>query len=396
MTRGPRLSLLVLVCAIELVDLSLLTALVPLLPGYADRFGFGASISGIVVAAFAVGNVLAALPAAALCGRLGTKHVTLAGLLLAAAGCVWLGLAETTTGLIGARLVQGAASATAWGAGVAWLVAETPTERRGRTLGITGAAAVAGMLAGPALGALAAEQGAVEVFVAYSAVVVLFALVAATQPAPVVTRQSWRALLAAARRPEIVFGFLVIFLAGAFLAAQSTIGPLALDALGWSAAGIGAVYMAGAVLEASGNPLLGHWLDRAGPARPTRAALISGAGLAASLALPWLERYWVYAVLVALSSAAFGFFFLPGLTSLSHGADAACLDYAYGISLASLSWAPGQMVGSLLAGGVAEAAGDSAAYAILAAATLLTVLALPRLVPTPDRGNGIADGHATR
>ncbi|MFN8185857.1 MAG: MFS transporter [Gaiellales bacterium] len=396
MPRQPRPGLVALVCAIEFVDLSLLSAISPLLPVYAERFGFETAESGLIVAAFGVGNLVAALPAAILCGKLGAKPVAIAGLALTAAGCVWLGFADSTFELVGARFVQGAASAIAWGAGLAWLVGETPSGRRGRILGITGACAVIGMLAGPALGALAAELGIARVFVAYSAAAATLAFLALFQPGTAASGQSWRVLLTAVRRPELIFGFWIIFLAGAFLAAQGAIGPLRLDALGWSATGIGAVYMVSAALEATGNPFLGHWLDRAGQARPTGVILAIATVAAAALAVPSLERYWPYAILIALSSAAFGFCFLPGLMSLSRGAEAADLDYAYGVSLASVSWGPGQVVGSLVAGTVAVAAGDAAAFGLLAAITFATLLVLPRLLPSTGSASTVSAGRPGR
>lgn len=380
MRRQPPLLLLALVCGVELVDLSLITAISPLLPRYAERFDFGASTSGQVVAAFAIGNLLAALPAAMLCGRFGGKPIVVAGCVLTAAGSVWLGLAGSTAELMAARIAQGTASATAWQAAIAWLAAATPPERRGRVLGISGAFAVAGTLAGPGLGALAAGAGITRVFVgvaAFSLVLASTALVLRGRPA---SRQTVRHLLAAARQPQLVLGFALILVAGSALAAQNAIAPLHLAELGLGATGIGAVYMVAGGIEAGVNPLLGRWLDLGRSRRgPVGGAIVAASVVSALLAVPWLDRTWPYAVLIAAMTVCFGLFFLPGLTSLAEGSDAAGLDHAYGFALTSLSWAPGQAIGSLVGGAIAETVGDEAAYLVIAAVAAAMLVVLPRL-----------------
>lgn len=381
MARKPPLRLLALVCAVELVDLSLISAISPLLPRYAERFDFGAGTSGRIVAAFAIGNLLMAVPAAMACGRVGAKRVAIVGLLGVAGGSVWLGVADSTVQLAAARFVQGLASSTAWGAAIAWLAHETPPERRGRTLGISGAFAIIGTLVGPGLGALAAAHGIALVFVAVSVAALVLAAWSALLPGASASRQTIGSLVRAVRAPQIIFGFWLIFTAGSFLAAQGAIGPLRLDVLGWGASGIGVIYMLGAGIEATMSPAIGHWIDRGRRIVPIAVALGLSTAAAAGLAIPALERHWPYAVLIGLSSTFFGLLFLPGLTSLADGAETLRLDHAYGFSLATLAWAPGQIVGSLIGGAVADVAGDPAAYGVFAALTMATLVALPRIAP---------------
>ena len=49
-------------------------------------------------------------------------------------------------------LVQGAADATVWGAGLAWLAARAPVERRGEVVGYAQVAATVGIITGPFVG----------------------------------------------------------------------------------------------------------------------------------------------------------------------------------------------------------------------------------------------------
>ena len=61
-----------------------------------------------------------------------------------AGATVGLALASSFPELIVARLLQGAADATVWGAGLAWLAARAPVERRGEVVGYAQVAATVG------------------------------------------------------------------------------------------------------------------------------------------------------------------------------------------------------------------------------------------------------------
>ena len=71
--RGLR-RLVAVCCLVLIADLALVQVLVPLLPYYADKLGFGPAESGRLVAAFAVGSLVAAIPAGMLCSRIGSRR----------------------------------------------------------------------------------------------------------------------------------------------------------------------------------------------------------------------------------------------------------------------------------------------------------------------------------
>ena len=84
--------------------------------------------------------------------------------------CVGFGFAGSAWTLGVSRLFQGIGSTLSWAGGFTWLVAVTPRERRGQTLGTAIGAAVFGAIFGPVLGGAAAVVGTRPTFVAVSVV----------------------------------------------------------------------------------------------------------------------------------------------------------------------------------------------------------------------------------
>ena len=163
--------------------------------------------------------------------------------------------------------------------------------------------------------------------------------------------------------PALIFGTLAV------------LGPLRLSALGVGAIGIGAVWLSAGALETLNNLLVvGRASDRHGPLVPIRAALIGT--IVGTVLLPWPQNKYVLAVLIVVSAVAFGSFYTPGMTMLTHAAEDRGLDYAYGFALLNLAWAPGQSIGSALGGAVAEATHDAVPYLTLALLALVTLVAL--------------------
>src|SRR5918999_3236977 len=174
--------LAVLVGAIILVETMFYAAITPLLPELAERLDLDKHGAGVLTGAYAAGTLLGSLPAGWLVARIGVKPTMLIGLgLLTASGLVFA-FADTIVLLDGARFAQGMAGACAWAAGMTWVAATTPRERRGAALGSVMAAAVFGVQLGPVLGALASWIGQEAAFASVVVFTALLGLWAWTMP----------------------------------------------------------------------------------------------------------------------------------------------------------------------------------------------------------------------
>jgi predicted MFS family arabinose efflux permease len=122
------------------------------------------------------------------------------------------------------------------------------------------------------------------------------------------------------------------------------------------------------------NLLLGRFSDRFGPLAPIRVALV--ATIVVACALPWPKERFLLAAVIVCAGLAFGAFYTPGMTLLTHAAEERGLDYGYAFALVNLAWAPGQTAGSALGGAVAERTTDAVPYLTLAGLALLTLAAL--------------------
>ncbi len=153
----PRLLLLVQV--LFLLESSLYSAVTPMLPHYAEAVGASKAQIGVLAAAYTAGLIPGALIGGWLATRIGVRPTTLIGLLIFAIALTAFGFAGSLPALDGLRAVQGIASGCIWGGALTWVIAATPTARRGEVLGSVLAAAIFGTLIGPVIGTIAVAVG---------------------------------------------------------------------------------------------------------------------------------------------------------------------------------------------------------------------------------------------
>jgi predicted MFS family arabinose efflux permease len=371
--------LLLLVGAIVFVDTMFYAALTPLLPEYADDLDLSKAGAGLLSAAYALGALAGGIPGGLSAARFGVRPTVLVGLLGMAVTTTVFGFAESIVALDLARFFQGFASSFSWTAGLAWLVAAAPPDRRGETIGAAMGAAIVGALFGPVLGGVASIVGTGPAFASVGVLAAALAVWAWRTPAfRPETPQPLRRLFEAAVDPRVAASIWFVVLPAFLFGTLNVLGPLRLDVLGLSALAIGATWLVAATFEALITPAVGRVSDRRGRLAPLRAGLLGGAVTTALL--PVIERGWLLAAVIVVAACAYSAFWAPAMSMLADRAEELGLDYAYGFALINLAWAPGAAAGAALGGAVARATTDGVVYGTLAALCMVTLLTLtPRL-----------------
>jgi MFS family permease len=375
--------LVLLLSAVVAVDTMFYTALAPLLPHFASRYGLGKGGAGVLAAMYAVGVLGASVPGGMAASRLGPKRAVLFGVALTAFASLGFGLAGDKWTLGAARLAQGIGSAFSWAGALAWLVSAAPPQRRGTLIGTTMGAAVFGALLGPVLGAIATVAGVRPTFIGISLVgLALWGWVAARPGTPAHPQP-----LSALRRadPRLLGALWLLVLPAFLFGALDVVAPLHLHARGWGGVAIGGVFFAAAALETALNPLLGRFTDRHGRTTPIRLTLLGSVGV--SLALAGATAPLLVAALLLVASIVYGAFFTPAMALVSDTAERNGIAQGLVFGVMNGAWAVGNVIGPAAGGALAQSAGDALSYLLLAAICLATLAVAsaysqPRLRPS--------------
>jgi MFS family permease len=362
--------LTVYVALLVMLDLALFSAIVPLLPQFAERLDLSKLQTGVLLGAYSAAVVVAAVPVGHLADRVGMRTVTIAGSLLMAAATAAFAVGDSYLVLVAARLAQGLASAVAWSAALGWLAGAVPENRRGTEIGYANAAATGGMVAGPILGgAVAGALGIRETFLIVASVSVLLAVWGAFQPdaPPAEHREpSMRpALRAAVSEPLITVSLIVIVLVALVGGTLQVLIPLHLGDAGVSQSTIGWLYAGGAVLGSVSIALTGRAGDRIGRLPVAQIDCIFLMAAVLVLVLPLGSA--AFATMLVLIAPILSVLYGVGYPMGADGADRAGLGHGLALGLVNLVWGVGAVVGPVAGGAVAGYAGDRVAYLLLAA-----------------------------
>jgi MFS family permease len=367
--------LVLLVSAIVLVDTVFFAAITPLLPFYSDRLGLSKSAAGVLAAAYPAGTLLFSIPAGWVATRVGVRATVIGGLALMASASVVFGFADDAWLLGTARFLQGVGSAFTWAGGLAWLVGNSPVDRRAEAIGTAFGAAIGGALLGPVLGAAARAAGTEVVFSAVAVLNVVLGTIAARMPVeragPAVG-----GVREALRDRRTLAGAAVVVLVGLFFGVLDVLVPLRLDELGAGGAAIGATFLVAGLVSAFASPLVGRWVDRRGPLKPLQLGLFAGAAFAA--VLPWPTAAIALSALVVATAPAVDVLWVPGMTLLSEGTERRGVDQAYAFALVNLAWASSTLAGAAGGSALADATSDALPYLALTAAFLVALYSLSR------------------
>jgi MFS family permease len=367
--------LLLFTSAVVFVDTLFYAALTPLLPHYVHTLHISKTGAGVLAAAYPAGTFFGAVPSGIVAARAGVKPTVVAGMSTVAVCTIVFGIGNQAWELDAARFLQGFAGAFSWTGALAWLVAGSPVEKRGSLIGRAFATAVAGALFGPVLGGVASVLGIGWTFGAIG--LASLGLAAAAALIPGQRRESPQGpdvLARALGDDRIQAAAWFVVLPALLFGALAVLAPLRLSHLGFGSVAIGAVFLCSAAVEGTNNVLVGHAIDRNG----TRGSLLyglAGSALVAAL-LPWPDDPYVLAVLVVCGGLAFGTFYTPGMTLLSHLSEERGVDQGYTFALVSLVWAPGQTLGAAGGGALAHATTDALTYLLLAAICAVTLIRL--------------------
>jgi MFS family permease len=367
--------LFALVATVILVDTMFLAAIVPLLPEYVEELGISKSAAGVLSAAYAAGTLLAALPAGWVAARIGVRRTMFIGLGLLGSSSIAFAFGNEIVVLDLARFVQGVGGAFAWTAGLAWLIAAAPNDRRGELIGSALAAAIAGLLLGPVLGSIATITSPEAVFSGVAVIATALAIWTAATPGP--ARPAPAPLLGTLRAimsPAIFVAFMLVALPSVLSGALDVLAPLRLDELGASGIAVGAVFLVAAAVEAVVSPGIGRFSDRRGRMRPIRAGL--GASCIAALLLPLPADIALLGAAIVVAVLAMSLIWTPAMALLSERTESAGIDIAFGTALVSLAWAGGQVVGGSALTALADATSDALAYALIAGALAVALAAM--------------------
>lgn len=392
--RARRLTALVML--LVTADLTLWSAVVPLLPHYRSALHLTTTQAGLVLAVFSAAVVVVAVPAGHVADRLGPKRVTAAGVAAMLLATVLLGVAQNLGELLVARTIQGAADAAVWTAGVAWVAAETPVARRGRVVAVVEGGATVGIILGPLVGGVVSSVlGIRGAFLASAAVLAVLVLWTLFEPAAELPSEPppglRRAVALSVRDPVIGAAVGMILLVSVVGATLQLLVPLYLAAHGVSRSGIGIVYTVAALLGTAATLVSGRLGDRIGRLTLAAAASVLLAATAVGLALSG-GRVAVIAITVA-GSGVMAVLYAVGYPLGADGADRAGLGHGVVLGVINLVWGVGAVVGPVAGSALSQATGDRVAYAVLALLCACSAVGLEaaRRIAAPAAAVGMID-----
>jgi MFS family permease len=343
-------------------------AMVPLAPTFAEEFGLSDVETGLILAAASLAALVFALPLGVLADRFGARRVTIASACLFAIATLGQGLAGDFPTLLGSRILFGIAFGALWGAGASWLSDSLTEERRAGALALATTVAGLGFTTGPVFAGVMADRydtGTPFLVIAGTAVAVTATLFITSPVAhATVPQQPLREVLRLARKNELVLaGIAIIVLIGLVGGGVNLLVPLQLRENGVSAAEIGLLFSIASAV---------YTVVSAGVARlGSRSATLQVGGYSALVV-----GLTIFLVLTSSSTeAAVAFVLLraPAWSTMdtiiyplaAAGAHRSAIGRGSVMGLVMLGWAAASTVGPLLAGVIAEAAGQRAAYAVM-------------------------------
>ncbi len=343
------------------------SAVIPLVPTYATRYGLSVFEAGLIVGAPAFAMLVLSLPVGLLSDRVGERAVTIAASALLTISALGQALAGSYAVLVASWTLFGVTSAIIYTASPAWLAAASPRRRRVAVLGGIAIAAGLGFMVGPAFAGLLSEHfgsGAPFLVVAGAAAVVTVGLV--LQPT---TR--------APREPHSASALGLMLFVGSFGGIVNLLVPLRLDGDGLGAGAIGIAFTASMALFVLTSGQIARLGDRVPLLAASGAAALA---LGVVLLIPVLAGSALPVIVFLVVRAPLWSVVSTISNPLSaHGAALAGVGTGFGLALMNLCWAAGNLGGPLAGGALAGVAGDRPVFALLGLTGVVTGVAVLRM-----------------
>jgi MFS transporter, DHA1 family, solute carrier family 18 (vesicular amine transporter), member 1/2 len=363
------------------MDYLIYGVLIPLTP-YSPAHATSEEELGLLYSSYAAG-VLVATPLFGWLGdRIGYRRLIICGVALSATALALFCFAPHFHVLLLARLLQGAASAASWIAGLA-LIAEHYPEKRVEMMGFALMGSTAGSLIGPVIGGSLYEVGGYTLpfavtgaLVAVDAALCLF-LLPPRQSRPAANSGIWSLLI----DRSVVVAATAVGLAAIGWGVVEPLLPPQLMRSGVAPWAIGLVFTIGSIAYGASAPLVG-WVSNRLPVR-----LLIAAGTAAmAVALPFLSLYRGAVgagVGLAVVNVCYAFMLNPTSAELGDAVDRRGLNcYAAVYAIYNVAYAVGQMAATSFAS-VASARLNVLQILLCVSAAMIIFIPLLLLRPSP-------------
>jgi len=198
------LTSILLVVFIDLLGFSLI---LPLLPYYAETFNASEFVTGLLIASYALMQLIGAPILGRLSDRYGRRPVLLVSVFGTFIGFLLLGFANTLWMLFAARILDGITGGNL-SVAQAYIADVTDAKNRSKGLGLIGAAFGIGFIIGPVTGGVLSQYGYnIPAFVAGGLALINFVLIYAWLPESLTKEK--REQLGEQKKPSVTLGALV-------------------------------------------------------------------------------------------------------------------------------------------------------------------------------------------
>lgn len=342
---------------------------------------------GVMFGGYALGLMVATPVCAILSDRIGRRGPLIGGLLAQALATLLFAFATTFPEMLLARLIQGAAAAATWTAGLA-LVAETFVQKRTQMMGIAMMGSNGGSVLGPSVGGLLYEwTGSYQFpFLVAGGLLILDGFLRVFLLAPSTRRTVERPsdLVQLFGDRSVVAAALVVVMGVAGWGLLEPLLPHHLHRVSSASPGrIGLMFTASIVCYGLSAPLV----DRATARWGLRPIMTGGlAAMALSLPLLALPRsvFWVGAAL-SLVSVLYAFALNPCFSELAEAVDRrGTSGYAAAYAVYNIAYAVGMIGSNVLAGALTSQTSFLTALLVTALIMLASLPVLFLIRPTAE------------